>query len=70
LATGKWIRLSARKERGYPDCHRKASGFIRQYVAKKQSFDDWNEDAVKSFQIKRNRRPGTGFDGEAPVEKF
>jgi IS30 family transposase len=54
-------------ERGFNEY---TNGLIRQYIPKKQSFNDMNDDAIKSFQIKINRRPRKLFTFEAPIERF
>jgi IS30 family transposase len=46
------------------------NGLVRQYIPKKQSFNDLNDDDIKSFQIKINRRPRKLLTFEAPIERF
>jgi IS30 family transposase len=54
-------------ERGFNEY---TNGLIRQYIPKKQSFNDFNNDDIKSFQIKINRRPRKLLNFEAPIERF
>jgi IS30 family transposase len=46
------------------------NGLKRQYITKKQSFNDLNDDVIKSFQIKINRKPRKLLNFEAPIERF
>jgi IS30 family transposase len=46
------------------------NGLVRQYIPKKQSFNNINDDYIKSFQIKINRRPRKLLNFEVPIERF
>jgi IS30 family transposase len=43
---------------------------IRQYVSKKQNFNDINYNDIKSFQIKNNKRPGKLLNFDASIDRF
>jgi IS30 family transposase len=46
------------------------NGLVRQYIPKKQSFEDFNDLDINSFQIKINSRPRKLLDFETPIERF
>jgi len=54
-------------ERG---CNENTNDLIRQYVPKKQNFDDISELEIKEIQMKINRRPRKKLGYLAPVQVF
>jgi IS30 family transposase len=46
------------------------NGLIRQYIPKKQTFTNLNDNEIKRFQTKINRRPRKLFSFEAPKDRF
>ncbi|KAA6332531.1 hypothetical protein EZS27_018976, partial [termite gut metagenome] len=43
---------------------------IRQYIPKKQTFTDYNDDRIKKIQLKINRRPRKKLNFEEPYNLF
>jgi IS30 family transposase len=46
------------------------NGFVRQYIPKKQSFNNINDDDIKSFQIKINRQSRKLLNFDASIDRF
>ncbi|MDR1056425.1 MAG: IS30 family transposase, partial [Prevotellaceae bacterium] len=46
------------------------NGLVRQYIPKKQNFNNFNDDDINSFQIKINKRPRKLLNFDAPIDCF
>ncbi|MDR1199779.1 MAG: IS30 family transposase [Prevotellaceae bacterium] len=46
------------------------NGLVRQYIPKKQNFNNINDDEINSFQIKINKRPRKLLNFDAPIDRF
>lgn len=47
-----------------------ANGLIRQYIPKKVSFNDYDDNDIKDIEEKINRRPRKKLGFETPIERF
>jgi IS30 family transposase len=43
---------------------------VRQYIPKKQRFNNISDDDIKSFQIKINKRTRKLLNFDAPIDRF
>jgi IS30 family transposase len=46
------------------------NGLIRQYIPKKQSFANYNDEFIKNIQHKINRRPRKNLNFDAPFDRL
>jgi len=74
----KWIakRLNAKYYFAHPyaswerGLNEYTNGLIRQYIPKKEEFENFSDENIDAFQKKINRRPGKLFNFEPPKNRF